>query len=81
MLSKTLEATINKSVAIAKHYHHRQVTLEHLLLALTEDVEAKNALLALGVDLHNIVEKITRYLAEDTKLNVADEIKNITTSN
>jgi ATP-dependent Clp protease ATP-binding subunit ClpA len=80
MLSKTLEATINKSVAIAKHYHHRQVTLEHLLLALTEDVEAKNALLALGVDLHNIVEKITRYLAEDTKLNVADEIKNITTS-
>ena len=58
MLSKTLEATINKSVAIAKHYHHKQVTLEHLLLALTEDIEAKNALLALGVDLHDIVEKL-----------------------
>ncbi len=80
MLSKTLEATINKSVAIAKHYHHKQVTLEHLLLALTEDVEAKNALLALGVNLHDVVEKLTRYLAEDTKLNAIDEAKGLTTS-
>jgi ATP-dependent Clp protease ATP-binding subunit ClpA len=80
MLSKTLEATINKSVAIAKHYHHKQVTLEHLLLALTEDIEAKNALLALGVDLHDIVEKLTRYLAEDAKLNLVDEAKSLVTS-
>jgi ATP-dependent Clp protease ATP-binding subunit ClpA len=80
MLSKNLEATINKSVAIAKHYHHRQVTLEHLLLALTEDIEAKTALLTLGVNLSDIIEKLTRYLAEDIKLNAISEIKNVKAS-
>jgi ATP-dependent Clp protease ATP-binding subunit ClpA len=63
MLSRTLEETINKSVAIAKHYNHRHVTLEHLLLALTEDPDAKKALITLGANLNTIIENLTQYLA------------------
>lgn len=69
MLSRTLEATINKSVAMAKRYNHRQVTLEHLLLALTEDSDAKQAITALGGDLPEISAKIAHHLTSDEDLN------------
>lgn len=69
MLSKMLETTINRSVELAKQYNHRQVTLEHLLLALTDDADAKRALEELEVKLINVVEKVTQFLRSDSKIN------------
>ncbi|MCD8571576.1 MAG: hypothetical protein LRY76_08725 [Alphaproteobacteria bacterium] len=40
MLSRNLEQTLHKALAIANEYRHEFATLEHLLLALTEDQDA-----------------------------------------
>ncbi len=41
MLSKDLETTLRKALAIAYHYHHEYATYEHLLLALLENPDVK----------------------------------------
>ncbi len=69
MLSIALEATINKAITIAKNYNHRQVNLEHLLLALTEDLDVKEALITLGANTHDIIEKLTQYLTQSYEVN------------
>ena len=40
MLSKNLEHTLHKALAVANQYHHEYATLEHLLHALTDDQDA-----------------------------------------
>ena len=40
MLSPTLQATLQSAAAIASEYGHEFVTLEHLLLAMTDDEDA-----------------------------------------
>ena len=60
MLSKSLEQSLHHSLALAKSRHHEFATLEHLLLALTEDEDAVDLLRACGVDvsrLHHVLEK------------------------
>ena len=51
MLSEHLQTTIQRAADLARESGHEYVTQEHLLLALLEDPEAHEALLALGVDL------------------------------
>ncbi len=60
MLSKSLEQSLHHSLALAKSRNHEFATLEHLLLALTEDEDAVDLLRACGVDvsrLHYVLEK------------------------
>ena len=60
MLSKSLEQSLHHSLALAKSRNHEFATLEHLLLALTEDEDAVDLLRACGVDvsrLHHVLEK------------------------
>ena len=40
MLSRNLEQTLHKALAVAGQYHHEYATLEHLLHALTDDQDA-----------------------------------------
>ncbi len=40
MLSKNLESTLHKALDLAKSNRHEYATLEHLLLALTDDADA-----------------------------------------
>ncbi|NDE91297.1 MAG: hypothetical protein EB059_09230, partial [Alphaproteobacteria bacterium] len=37
MLSPRLEQTLHRAIGLANQHHHEFATLEHLLMALTED--------------------------------------------
>lgn len=41
MISKTLENTLERTLNLAKRYHHEYATLEHLLYCLLDDKEAR----------------------------------------
>ncbi len=40
MISKHLETTLQKAISLAQKYRHEYATIEHLLMALTEDPDA-----------------------------------------
>ena len=46
MLSRNLEQTLHRALALATERRHEYATLEHLLLALTEDQDASPVLKA-----------------------------------
>src|SRR6185295_19761989 len=59
MLSRNLEKSLHRALALANERRHEYATLEHLLLSLTEDQDAIAVLRACGVE----VEKLRRDLA------------------
>jgi ATP-dependent Clp protease ATP-binding subunit ClpA len=61
-----LETTLHKALTHASGRRHEYATLEHLLLALTEDVDASKVMAACGVDLGELKDAVTHYL--DTEL-------------
>jgi hypothetical protein len=63
----TTTATIDRALAYARQRKHQYVTLEHLLLALIDDVDASAMMKACKVDLNGIREKLTNYIDEDLK--------------
>ncbi|BBK38239.1 ATP-dependent Clp protease ATP-binding subunit ClpA [Allostella sp. ATCC 35155] len=66
MLSRNLEETLHRALANANERRHEYATLEHLLLALTEDRDAVAVLRACGVDLDRLRRELIEYL--DTEL-------------
>lgn len=65
MLSRNLEQTLHRALALASDRHHEYTTLEHLLLALTTDQDAVAVLRACGVDVPQLRENIDQYLTTD----------------
>ncbi|MFN7039270.1 MAG: AAA family ATPase, partial [Alphaproteobacteria bacterium] len=66
MLSKNLENTLHRALNFARNYKHEYATLEHLLLSLLEDDEAKIALQAYLVDFEFLSKRLKDFL--NTKL-------------
>ncbi|TAM61481.1 MAG: ATP-dependent Clp protease ATP-binding subunit ClpA [Rhodanobacter sp.] len=64
MFSKDLEVTIGHCYKQAREQRHEFMTVEHLLLALTENQSAVGALRACGVDLPRLSAELTRIIAE-----------------
>ena len=62
MLSRNLEQTLHRALAYANERRHEYATLEHLLLALTEDSDAMAVLRACGVDLDRLRAELSDYL-------------------
>ncbi|MBN9496428.1 MAG: ATP-dependent Clp protease ATP-binding subunit ClpA [Alphaproteobacteria bacterium] len=62
MLSRNLEQSLHRALALANERRHEYATLEHLLLALTEDQDAIAVLRACGVDLDKLRRDLTQYL-------------------
>ncbi|HSM92212.1 MAG TPA: ATP-dependent Clp protease ATP-binding subunit ClpA [Anaeromyxobacteraceae bacterium] len=60
-VSKELQQTLQSALADARRRNHEYVTLEHLLLALTNDRVAKEVLLACGADLERLRKEIEEY--------------------
>ena len=58
-------ATMHRALAHAIQRKHQYETLEHLLLALTDDVDAAAVMKACKVDLDGLKEKLTSYLDND----------------
>lgn len=67
MLSRNLEQSLQRAVALAAERHHEFVVPEHLLLALTDDKDALEILQACAVDVARLRQDLTSFL--DTELN------------
>ncbi len=62
MLSRNLEQTLHRALAAANQRNHEYATLEHLLLALTEDQDAMAVLRSCGISLTDLKEQLEQYL-------------------
>jgi len=60
--SITLEAAIHQALATANERNHEMATLEHLLLALTDEPDAMRVMLACGVDLDGLRGALLEYI-------------------
>ena len=60
--SKSLELSLQRAIAIAGAGHHEYTTLEHLLLALTDDAEAGAVLRACNVDLEKLRRNLVSFI-------------------
>ncbi|MBP9727062.1 MAG: hypothetical protein KBD83_06340 [Gammaproteobacteria bacterium] len=62
MLNKELEYTLNKAYDVARSERHEFMTVEHLSLALLENLSAINVLKACGVDIEILRDNLLGYL-------------------
>src|SRR5712692_10747509 len=62
MLSRNLEKSLHRALAYANERRHEYATLEHLLLALTEDQDAVAVLRGCGVDLDRLRREVLNYI-------------------
>jgi Glyoxalase superfamily protein/Clp amino terminal domain, pathogenicity island component len=70
--SRDLELTLHRALTYANEREHEYATLEHLLLALIDDVDASAVMKACKVDLGALREKLTDYIDNDLKTLVTD---------
>jgi ATP-dependent Clp protease ATP-binding subunit ClpA len=64
VIDKELQTTLRRAFDRAGLMRHEYVTLEHLLLALTEDPKASKALRALGTDLRRLRRRLEEFMQE-----------------
>jgi len=72
MLSTEVEYSINKLFRDARDKRHEFVTVEHLLLSMTNNPSAAKALRACGIDIPILQTELESYVEENTPL-LADE--------
>ena len=65
MLSRNLEQSLHRALALSNERSHEFATLEHLLLALTEDRDSVAVLRACGIDLERLRCSLIDYLDND----------------
>jgi len=65
MLSRNLEKTLHRALSIANERYHEYATLEHLLLALTEDQDAMAVLRSCGISIPDLREQLAQYLESE----------------
>ncbi len=63
-ISQSLAGAINEVYRIARRYNHDYMTLDHLLLALTMDSDARGAIEACGVDPDAIRERVKAHFEQ-----------------
>ncbi|ATI42719.1 ATP-dependent Clp protease ATP-binding subunit ClpA [Pacificitalea manganoxidans] len=63
--SNTLEKAIHAALALANSRRHELATLEHLLLALTEEPEAAKVMKACSVDLDELRRTLDEFIEEE----------------
>ncbi|MGH8548096.1 MAG: ATP-dependent Clp protease ATP-binding subunit ClpA, partial [Methylococcales bacterium] len=68
MLSKELEQTLNSAFKNAHDKNHEFITVEHLLLAMVENVAAVNVLKGCGGDIETLRRELSEFLEHTTPL-------------
>ena len=68
MLNKELEFTLNVAFKAAREKRHEFMTVEHLLLALTENPTAADVLRACGVNLDKLSRQLSEFIDQNTPL-------------
>ena len=66
MLSRKLEQSLHRALALATERNHEYATLEHLLLSLTEDQDGISVLRACGVEIEQLRKDLTEFI--DTEM-------------
>ena len=67
MLSRNLEKSLHKALMLANERNHEYATLEHLLLALTDDTEASAVLRACAMRIDKLRFDLTRHLTKNDR--------------
>src|SRR5271163_1085865 len=75
MLSKNLEISLHRALALAKKYRHEYATLEHLLYALTDDPDAAAVMRGCGINLADIKKHISEFLENELTSLVVDQVE------
>jgi len=78
MITANLEKSLQRALEIAKNYWHEFAGLEHLLLALTEDIDARNALESCNIDIIGLQITLKTFLEtelDDLIVNELEEAK------
>ncbi len=70
--SRALEQSLHRALALANDRHHEYATLEHLLLALTDDSDAAAVMRACSVDVDALKKQIVDYIEHELENLVAD---------
>ncbi len=65
MLSRNLEQTLHRALALAKDRNHEYATLEHLLLSLSDDQDAMAVLRACGVDIEQLNQDLADFIKNE----------------
>ena len=73
MLNKELEHSLNKAFLEAREKRHEFITVEHILLMLTENGSAVAVLQACGADVHKMHDELEKYVDQNTPLLVEEE--------
>ena len=70
-----LERSLHRALTLANERHHEYATLEHLLLALSEDQDALAVLNACNVEVDVLRRELTSYLDEQVPNLVVDSVE------
>ncbi len=70
--SRALEQSLHRALAVANERHHEYATLEHLLLALTDDSDASAVLKACSVDGDVLKKQLVEYIDNELDNLVAE---------
>ena len=65
--SRELESTLHRALADANHREHDCATLEHLLLALIDDLDASAVMKASNVDLGALKKNVANYVDNELR--------------
>lgn len=70
MISHSLELSLNFAVSIAKKYQHEYISVEHILYALLENPEAKQALEGCGCPLATVKGDLEHFFTQRLEANL-----------
>ncbi|MGZ3217384.1 ATP-dependent Clp protease ATP-binding subunit ClpA [Paracoccus sp. T5] len=70
--STSLEQAIHQALALANEHRHELATLEHLLLALTEEPDAVKVMRACNVDLEELRKTLIEFIEDDLSTLITD---------
>ncbi len=73
--SRSLEKALHKALALASERHHEFATLEHLLLALTDDKDAVAVMRACGVNIDELKDEVVEHIDNDLANLISDSVQ------
>lgn len=71
--SKELELSLHRALSYANERKHEFATLEHLLLALTEEPDARAVLVACAVDIDILEDQLKQYIDQELVGLISDD--------
>jgi ATP-dependent Clp protease ATP-binding subunit ClpA len=75
VLSRNLEKTLHRALALANERRHEYATLEHLLLSLTEDQDAVAVLRACSVDMEKLRRELLNYVDNELSNLISNHVE------